>query len=251
MLFAALTFWLFIVAYAALGVHTLWSGMIKPRVVNGVLLPGTLVAQLGHVLGLLITGNSVQNTKLMGDDEDGAPTNEQPQQQKIPIIGPILVGLLPLVACAVCFYLAAHFLGGSVLREFAATQAVLPRTLPMSLSAAWDYPRAAVTLAQSALNAVLRSDLRDWATIAFLYLAVCLTVRMAPFDGHRRGAVGAILLAGVVIGVVGQFVPAARQFVETSWQTLSFVVASLMFLLVVSLLIRGVVGLVRSLVRNE
>ena len=53
MLYAALTFWLLVVMFSAWGVHRLWSGLIKPRAVNFVLLPGTLVAQLGHVLGLL------------------------------------------------------------------------------------------------------------------------------------------------------------------------------------------------------
>ena len=96
MLYAALTFWLFIIIVTAWGVHTLWSGLVKPRVVNAVLLPGTLVAQLGHVLGLLITGNPVRNTELMSDDEKGAPKSEQPERQRIPILGPILVGLLPL-----------------------------------------------------------------------------------------------------------------------------------------------------------
>ena len=73
MLYAALTFWLLVIVFCAWGVHALWSGLIKPRAVNTILLPGTLVAQLGHVLGLLITGNQVQNTALMSDDEDGKP----------------------------------------------------------------------------------------------------------------------------------------------------------------------------------
>ena len=44
-LYAALTFWLLTVVLIAWGVHRLWCGMARPRVVNAVLLPGTLVAQ--------------------------------------------------------------------------------------------------------------------------------------------------------------------------------------------------------------
>ena len=56
MLYAALTFWLLVIVFSAWGVHWLWSQMIKPRAVNTVLLPGTLVAQLGHVLGVAAHG---------------------------------------------------------------------------------------------------------------------------------------------------------------------------------------------------
>ena len=73
MLYAALTLWLLVIVFCAWGVHRIWSGLVKPRVVNTILLPGTLVAQLGHVLGLLVTGNPVRNTALMGDDEKGDP----------------------------------------------------------------------------------------------------------------------------------------------------------------------------------
>ena len=49
MLYAALTFWLLVIVFSAWGVYWLWGRLVKPRVVNTVLLPGTLVAQLGHV----------------------------------------------------------------------------------------------------------------------------------------------------------------------------------------------------------
>ncbi|MBN1513099.1 MAG: hypothetical protein JXB13_13880, partial [Phycisphaerae bacterium] len=71
MLYVAMTFWLLVIVFLAWGVHQIWSGMVKPRTVNSILLPGTLVAQLGHVLGLLVTGATVSNTTLYKDDESG------------------------------------------------------------------------------------------------------------------------------------------------------------------------------------
>ena len=84
-LYAALTLWLLVIMFSAWGVHRLWSALIKPRVVNSVLLPGTLVAQLGHVLGLLLSGNSVKNTALMDDGEEGDPKSDTPDEQRLPI----------------------------------------------------------------------------------------------------------------------------------------------------------------------
>jgi hypothetical protein len=249
MLYAALTFWLLVIMFAASGVHRLWSGLLKPKVVNSVLLPGTLVAQLGHVLGLLVTGNPVSNTKLMGDSESGAPESETPKEQRIPIIGPIVIGLLPLVACGVCLYLAATYLGGSVLAGLGTIG--VPAELPRSLPGVWELLRGAITSAESLVVAIQHSDLPNWTTVLFLYLAVCLTVRMAPFEGNRRGAIGAMLLAGVVIAVIDSLPTGARGFVQSSWAVLSFSVATLLLLLLLSLAVVGVVGLIRILARNE
>jgi hypothetical protein len=249
MLYAALTFWLLVIVFSAWAVHWLWSRMIKPRAVNTVLLPGTLVAQLGHVLGLLVTGNSVRNTKLMGDDEKGEPTSDSPDRQRIPVIGPVVVGLLPLLACAACLYLAASTFGRGMLVQEATPN--LPRTLPVTLAGFWELLRTGITVTEDMLDAILAGNAANWAHIVFLYLAVCLTVRMTPFEGNRRGAIGAILLSGLVIALLASFASGVENAVLSSWPILTFAVAMLLFLLIVSLLISGVVGLVRILARNE
>lgn len=249
MLYAALTFWLLVIVSSAWGVHWLWGRLIKPRAVNTVLLPGTLVAQLGHVLGLLVTGNSVRNAKLMGDDEKGEPTADTPDRQRIPVVGPVVIGLLPLIACAACLYLAAGTLGRNMLVQEASPD--LPQSLPLTLAGLWELLRSSITVTENMLNAILASDLLNWANVLFLYLAVCLTVRMTPFEGNRRGAVGAILLSGLVIGLLASFVSAVGGAVQSSWPILNFAVGMLLFLLLVSLLISGVVGLLRILARNE
>lgn len=249
MLYAALTFWLLVIVFSAWAVHWLWSRMIKPRAVNTVLLPGTLIAQLGHVLGLLITGNSVSNTKLMGDDEKGEPTSDSPDKQRIPVIGPVIIGLLPLVTCAACLYLAASTFGRSVLVQEAAPD--LPQALPLTLAGFWELLRTSITVTENMLDSILGSSLTNWANILFLYLAVCLTVRMTPFEGNRRGAIGAILLSGLVIAIIASFASPVHNAILTSWPIVNFAVGMLLFLLIISLLISGVVGLIRILARNE
>jgi hypothetical protein len=252
MLYAALTFWLLVIVFSAWGVHSLWSGLIKPRAVNTILLPGTLVAQLGHVLGLLVTGHSVQNASLMGDDEKGEPTADQPERPRVPIIGPILVGLLPLAACTVCLYWAAHLWGGAVIGALSSEGDVrLPQALPATIPAAWQLLRVSINNSENMLGAILQTDLTHWPTLLFLYLAMCLTVRMTPFEGNRRGAIGAILLAGVTIGVLAALMPGVDGFVRGAWPVLSFATGMLLFLLLVSLAVSGAVGLVRILARNE
>lgn len=249
MLYATLIFWLLVIVFCAWGVHWLWSRLVKPRVVNTVLLPGTLVAQLGHVLGLLVTGNSVRNTRLMGEDEKGEPTSDSPEKQRIPVIGPVLIGLLPLIACAACLYVAAVSLGRSMLMERASPD--LPQALPYTLAGLWELLRTSITVTENMLDAIVSSNLMNWANLLFLYLAICLTVRMTPFEGNRRGAIGAILLSGLVIALLASAISPVEGAVQSSWPILSFAVGMLLFLLIVTLLISGIVGLVRILARNE
>ena len=248
MLFAALTFWLLTAVLAAWGVHRLWCGMSKPRAVNIVLLPGTLVAQLGHVFGLLITGATVSNTTLYKDDEMGEPGTTQDARPRIPVIGPIAIGLLPLLACGGAIFFVARFLGPPVMSGLAEHRAAT--ALPTSVGQFWQFLRDAVTLVEGFVDAVMASFPGRWTVWVFLYLMICLTVRMAPFPGYLRGSLGAIVLLGLVSAGLGAVFPSLSGFVQGGWATLSLTVATLLFLLLVTAGIRGLVSLVQLLVNR-
>jgi len=245
MLYAAMTFWLLVVVFSAWGVHRIWSGLVRPRVVNSVLLPGTFVAQVGHVLGLLATGATINNTTLIKDDESAEPQQANNPKPKIPIIGPIVIAMLPLAACGAAIYVISQWLGAEMLGALASRP--LARTLPTSLAAFWQLLRDAISLMEHAVNALRASDFGVWRTWVFLYLAVCLTVRMAPLPGNLRGAIGAILVLGLLAALLGTVLQVTSAAIEHSWTVLTFSVATLLVLLLLSLLVRGAVGLIRTL----
>ena len=249
MLYATVMFWLFVVVLSAWGVHSLWSGMIKPRAVNVVLLPGTLAAQLGHVLGLLVTGATVTNTTLYKDDESGEPQTTQNAKPRVPVVGPIVIGMLPLLACGLAVFLLAHYMGGGFVMSLSEHQ--VARALPTTLGGLWELLHQQLTLAEAVVNAVIQSDLRQWRVWFFLYLLVCLTVRMAPFPGHTRGALGAIVMLGALLGMIGSVSSQAVDAVQNSWPVLSLTIAILTLLLLLSLLVRGLVGLVRIVAASQ
>lgn len=248
MLYAALTFWLLVIVFAAWGVHTLFSQLIKPKVVNSILLPGTLVAQLGHVMGLLVTGNEVRGTALMRKDETGDPAAEKPEQQQIPLLASIVIGLLPVIACAAGLYTAKQLWGD---RLFSQATVEVSQQLPLSLSGFWQLFHQSVDAMQQMSQAIVSSDLMNWPTLLFLYLALCLTVRMAPFPGHRRGAIVAVSLAGLLIWIVSLVDSRVSNIIEQSWPIVSFAVAMLLLLLLIALTLTGIVGLVRVFAQNE
>ena len=245
MLYASLTFWLLVIVLTAWGVHQLWIAMVKPKVVNTVLLPGTLVAQVGHVLGLLVTGATISNTTLYGDGESGAPKTTADPRPKIPIIGPVIIGMLPFVACAVAIFFVVRLLGTPVLGKMSV--GTIGTALPTTTAGVWQLLRDLITLMESTVGASLAADFTSWKTWLFLYLLVCLAVRMAPFPGNLRGALGAILILGVGAAAVSSLFDVADPHVQNAWAVLNLTVGTLLFLLLLSLLIRGGVGLVRLL----
>ncbi len=248
MLYAALTFWLLVMVLTAWGVHRLWSGMVKAKVLNTILLPGTLVAQVGHVLGLLVTGATISNTTLFNNDDSGEPETTRNPKPKVPVIGPVVIGLLPLVACATAIFFVARLLGGPILANMTATS-VRP-ALPMTMAGVWQLLRDQITLVESIVYAIGLADFSNWKTAVFLYLLICLTVRIAPISGNLRGALGAILVLGVAGATVSSLFDVADPRVQNAWAVLNLTVATLLLLLIVSLLVRGGVGLVH-VIRSE
>jgi len=250
--YASLTFWMLVIVFAALGVHRLWSSLVQPRVVNSLLLPGTLVATIGHVIGMLITGGTVNNTTLVKDDATGEPqTGSGEIKTRVPFVGTVIIALLPMVGCAVAIYWIARYLGSPILA--AMEQAPFDRMLlPTSLPLFFATLRELLTLVERLVNVIRQSDLRNWQTLLFLYLVVCMTVRMAPLSGNVRGALGAILLTGVLAFLIGQATGTAEgSAMGSAWPLVTFCVAVSLLLLILSLLATGAVHLVRTILNAK
>lgn len=247
--YAALTFWILVIVFSAWGVHRIWSSLVRPKVVNSLLLPGTLVAQLGYVLGLLITGGTVNNTSLIKDDESGEPQTGGDDQSRVPVVGAVMIALLPMVGCGIAIYWVSRYFGSPILVDMVGLHdPQLP--LPTSFAAFFAMLRMCVDLIERFLNVLRHSNLADWRTLLFLYLVVCLTVRMAPLTGNLRGALVAIFIFGGLAFLFGKLSPAAGDSLASAWPLVMFCVAVLLFLLLFSLLIKGLVGLVRTVAQQ-
>lgn len=243
MVFAAAAVWLMIIVLLAWGVHHLWSSLVKPRTVNVVLLPGTLVAQIGRIVGLLLTGAKINNTALMEDDEKSGPATDADYEPRIPVFGPVIVGSLPLLATGAVVYFVLTGLGRPVVA--AIPQDLIAPALPTALGAFWDQLRALITLTEGTLDAVRRTEIATWKMILLGYLMICLTVRMAPFPGNVRGHVGAIAAIGGILALAGTISPRPALLIEQAWPLVSLTVGWLLLLLMISLLARGVVSTIR------
>ncbi len=119
--------------------------------------------------------------------------------------------------------------------------------LPLTFNSPWELLRSTIGVAEHVTGIVLNSDFRNWQTWLFVYLIICLTVRLAPMPGAHRGAIGAILLIGMLISVMGRFAETSEGTIEGLWDLLNFSVGCLLCLLLLSLMVRGGVGLFRIL----
>ncbi|MFQ5501711.1 MAG: hypothetical protein ACE5EQ_05345 [Phycisphaerae bacterium] len=243
MVYTAATVWLMVIVLLAWGVHHLWSSMIRPRTVNIVLLPGTLVAQIGRIVGLLLTGAKINNTALMEDDEKGEPATDTDYAPKIPVFGPVIVGSLPLLATGTAVYYLLTTLGRPLVTVI--PHDLIAPELPTALAAFWDQLRAMMTLTEGTLDAVLHSEMAPWRILLLVYLMICLTVRMAPFPRNVRGHVGAIVAIGVILALVGTISPKPTAIIEQAWPLVSLTLGCLLLLLMISLIARGVVTTIR------
>lgn len=248
MIYAATSVWLTLIVFMAWSVQNLWQGVVKARTINGILLPGTLIAQLGHVIGLLITGATVNNTALVGDNDRGEPSTQPGFKPKIPFVGPILVALLPIVALGGAIFLLIVRLGRPLLEQMPPD--ALAMELPRTLTAFWDQLRALITLAQVTLEAVGAMHTNWWATGLFTYLMICFTVRMAPVPGNVRGHVGAIAALGCSAALAATLSPQPLQIIHDAWPILSLTMGWLLLLMLASLTARGIVETVLMIARS-
>jgi hypothetical protein len=239
----AVTCWSLVVVLTALGVHRMWCGIVRPRIIDAVLLPGTLLARLGYVLGLLITGGAVRNVRLLSDEDGGDGDPGGDHQTRVPVVGPVIVALLPLAVVVFAIHLTLSALGGPLQSRMDAL-AIDPAP-PRAVAGIWQVLRDQITLVESLVSAIGALDIMSWRSWVLMYLLICLVVRIAPGTGCLRGALGGIILMGVVTGVANLLLQRQLFSMDIAWRILGVTQATALLLLLIGLLVRGTISLVR------
>jgi len=242
MLIAMFIWWLMVAVLAGLAVLRLWRGVVSTRAIDLGLLPGTLTARMGYALGVLLTGGTVQRLSLVNDEAMGADHGGRGPGA---FLRETVAALLPMLGCALGIVLLVRGLGISVARGMLGPSAA--DQVRFSLAGAGAFLRDTIDLMQDSLSAALRSNHLDWRYWVFLYLLVCLTLRMTPGRASLRPALLALGLVGVVFAILGWLAPQSLAVVRSGWPVLSLVVATNLLLLVLTLLVRGAVELYRVL----
>ncbi len=244
--------WLLLIVFLGLGVHRLLSQMLRPAWINWALLPGTVVSEMAYIFGCLITGGEIRRAKIMPTSPDskspgdGEPTTES--APKLKLIGPVVAALIAMVACAGGIVAASSLLGRPVMDEFSNAGEFLPKSLPTSWHLLWDQIDRQVSLLRQTCEALARLDWLDWRVPLFVYLGMCLAVRLSPVRRDLRATLAAAVLIAGVIAIVGRFSNRFGGLVQDIWPLLAYVYATVLLLLIAVLLVRGLVLLLQVLV---
>lgn len=257
MIYLAFVFWMVLTLFAAAGVYRLWTKLVPAVYVNWALLPGTIISEMAYIFGCLITGGEVRRAKLLPGKGDGgesggdaAPATEASARWKL--LGPVVAGILSIVACVAAVLVVHAALGEPVLREFATgagvlpASAALPQAPPESWDAFWDQLRGQVDLLRRMAETLADVPWSDWRVPVFIYLALCLSVRLAPVGKPIRPTLLAVVVIAAGIALVGALSARFRDVMENLWPLLTYIWTSLLFVLALTLIVRGVVLLVRA-----
>ena len=262
MIYAAFTMWLVLVVFAGIGVYRMWASLGKPAQVNCALLPGTLVSQMAYIFGCLITGGEIKNAKMVpdkGDSGGGAPqTSDTP---RLKVIGPLVASLMSLVACGASIMVLNKALGKPVIDRFtggsgvyiftAPTKTELPKDLPRSWDAGWELAAEQVHLLKHTCETWWALEWSNWRVALFVYLAICLSVRLGPVSRPIRPTLGAVCAIAGVIAIIGAIDKDFSNLIEEVWPLLTYVWASLLALLIGTLAVLGVLALWRIITGKD
>ena len=242
----ALAFWLLLILFTALGVYRLLELFGKPKAVDWLLLPGTIVAELAYVSGCLLTGAEVRSATLFPSAGRGkTPTTQT--TPKIKVIGPVLSALVAMGGCIAVIVAAHGALGEPVIREFIVDETdvvptmgpTLSGLLPTTAQEFWDFPAVQVRLVRKMYETWLATDWLDWRAGLFVYLTLCLSIRLAPIRRPIRPALGAAVVAPILLAISLQAGADLSTRIDSLWLILTYIWSTLLLVLLIVSLIRG------------
>jgi hypothetical protein len=245
--------------FLGMGVFALLAKLTKPVVVACLLLPGTIVSELAYIFGCLITGGEIRRSKIMPDSkasDGGQPTTEA--QSKLGFFGPLIASTFAIVACGAAIVTVNHYMGKSVVHQFAIqSDGMLPpkgsfnEKAPSTAAAAvnyfWKLVHSQVDLLKRSTDVLSELKWKDWKVPLFVYLSLCLGVRLSVATRPVRPTLAAVVLIAGGIAITGALWKKFSDLMNDVWPLLSYVWGLLLLALVATLLLSGLAALFKAL----
>lgn len=252
MIYAAFAFWLLLIISAGAGIYRLWGQILNPRWANWLLLPGTLISEMLYILGCLITGGEIRRAKLMDSPKGKSAKGGEPAPteatQRLKYVGPVVAALVA-IAGSMAAVLGVHkLLGRAVLQSFSsALSGALPRALPRSWDSLWAMIGGQVDLLRGVCEAMASLQWSDWRVVVFVYLAMCLSIRLAPANRPAGPTLVAVLMIAGLVALVGLVSSGFGELISDLWPLVTYIWGTLLLLLSLAALASGGVALVQSI----
>jgi hypothetical protein len=262
MTYVAFGVYLLLIIFAGIGVYMLWTAMVKPAVIDWLLLPGTIVSEMAYILGCLVTGGEIRRAKLIGSGGGGGRKGGAGGAEGKPAgggggattetgggikyVGPLVASILAIVACGAGIFFANHWLGGPVIEEFR-EQTGLSQSLFTTWEGFWGFLREQIHLLQRGCEALYGLDWRDWHVPLFVYLAACLSIRLAPTRRDMRWTLAAAIFLSALTALLAYASPKFKDVIASVWPLVTYIWTTLLLMLLATLLLKGLINLGMSL----
>jgi len=258
--------WMFLLLAMAAGVYALLMRLMPPSAVQWLLLPGTVVSEVAYMFGMLITGGEIRRRVLPGKegggDGGGGAAAGDGSSGKPKTLGAIVSAMLAVVAVVAAVMGAYTLLDKPVIGKFVGTGLLTQRVAlapmdgtgksgPSSLGEVpdiiWEQAHNQVSLLKRLTSTLADVDWKAWRVPLFVYLTLCLSIRIWPSRRPIRPTLLAVIILTGAIAAVGAIWKNFDSILEDLWPLLTYVWTSLLLTLIVTLAVIGVVALIRAL----
>ncbi len=249
MTYLTLACWLVLILVAGLGLYRYWTRRIGGAVVDWLMLPATLVGEIAYSAGRLMTGRPAFGGLISPQDvKEDACRFAITGKNGFPIA--MLCSCLTFILCSLALASAIKWLGQPVVKSLILSQGLpalttLPKELPTSWDALWNFFVYQFHLLQRFCKMLTRQDFLQWRTGVFVYLSAVFAVRLGPVRHNWRATivVGILLIALLAALTV---IPAVGNFADsTLWYVLTYVWGMLLFLLALTLILVALAAAIR------
>lgn len=201
----ALVFWLILILLAAEANWALLRRHVSPRAAAAIVLPATLIWRLAQVVALLVTGNPVGSGALLKVDPE---QSEAAGSVRPPVIGPVLVALLPPTCVMIGLLATVRWVVPTLLAALEPGVVRVPLNPPASLPGVWLWIAEIAQQLYRLTRLLLSLDPRSARTWIGIYLLLCLGLRIVTPRGMLRPALLALLAVGILSAVASWLWPA-------------------------------------------
>jgi hypothetical protein len=250
MIYAALAMWVILILLTGMGLYRLWARQLGGALVDWLLLPATLAGELAYSAGRMMTGRPAYGGLISPRDASADPCRNAISGRGGFLVS-MLASLLVLTASTTAIVLLAKYLDPGVISTMAFSDLYigLDRQLPTGWSDLWGMAEKQIDLLKGITATWTRLDWTDWHVPLFVYLTGALAIRLGPVRHDQRASLA--VAAGIVglAAIVGSVAEPVRDMLTGGdlWYLLTYVWSVLLFLLMVTLLMMGIVWLVRLL----
>jgi hypothetical protein len=122
-----------------------------------------------------------------------------------------------------------------------------PSTMIAAVNYFWKLVHSQVDLLKNFTDTVGELKWKNWKVPLFVYLSLCLGVRLSVATRPVRPTLAAVVLIAGGIAIIGALWDKFSDLMNEVWPLLSYVWGLLLLTLVFALLLSGVVALIRAL----